>query len=365
MVVVPNRTIDIYTRLWCVYEIFIAFMQGTPIELGSTLAILGTSSCAEAHCAKKHDEEKIQKEIKDMYGDAGFNKIDKAIADLTAQIRLSLFKRVCIWGFPIVVCGLAHYNMWDPDDCRLEFQGLTLGLLLSVMGLVFSYYRVSRTNQGVIPARILCQLALVQFVLWVIFTISCFVTRPLKTECDGTFRSHNSTKLFLGFIYGFSKTMKVGIGAATAISILCLLYTYFIPKSRAFSKKWWEDALLVLSMVLYCFLRSQTSNKRIPRSAWTDFSQAYPETFAVVTEFLACYGFPLTGIWNSSMYWGLKVDWDDFWQKGRTEKDSSRRMHRQDEKMQSQARCCWSASLGNESSGDDDSSRPSEQSKLR
>jgi len=76
MVVALNREVDIYSRLWCVYEIFVAKQLGIPVEVARTLAAAGKASCRLATCSSQSDTERIQREIE---GATTYEAIDAAV----------------------------------------------------------------------------------------------------------------------------------------------------------------------------------------------------------------------------------------------------------------------------------------------
>jgi len=63
MIAVPNHQLDLYSRLWCVYEAYTAVTLGVPVQLGKTLAVAGCCCVAQATCASPDDEIRIRTEI--------------------------------------------------------------------------------------------------------------------------------------------------------------------------------------------------------------------------------------------------------------------------------------------------------------
>lgn len=63
MVAVPNRQCDIYNRLWCVYEIYVATKLGVPVEMARTLAPAGKCRASDAMCSSIEDTDRIRREI--------------------------------------------------------------------------------------------------------------------------------------------------------------------------------------------------------------------------------------------------------------------------------------------------------------
>eukprot|EP00449_Zooxanthella_nutricula_P047542 CAMPEP_0198610164 /NCGR_PEP_ID=MMETSP1462-20131121/156760_1 /TAXON_ID=1333877 /ORGANISM="Brandtodinium nutriculum, Strain RCC3387" /LENGTH=405 /DNA_ID=CAMNT_0044341971 /DNA_START=75 /DNA_END=1288 /DNA_ORIENTATION=+ len=77
MVVVPNREGDIYTRLWCTYEVFTAMRLGVHVKVANTLATAGVGRSEEARCSCEEDARRIRGEIAD--GGHTSPEIDKAV----------------------------------------------------------------------------------------------------------------------------------------------------------------------------------------------------------------------------------------------------------------------------------------------
>lgn len=96
MVAIMTDSCDIYTRLWCVYEIFIAITLNVPVSLASfneittsggssdamyTNVVLDSSSdvvtTSAAVCGNQYDQDMIQKEVLEKVG--GFEVIDDAV----------------------------------------------------------------------------------------------------------------------------------------------------------------------------------------------------------------------------------------------------------------------------------------------
>eukprot|EP00435_Cladocopium_sp_Y103_P021606 s1719_g5.t1 len=59
MVAVPNHNCEMYTRLWCVFEMFVAQSLLVPVKLANTLASAGEVNSANAQCSKVEDAKKI------------------------------------------------------------------------------------------------------------------------------------------------------------------------------------------------------------------------------------------------------------------------------------------------------------------
>lgn len=153
MMVVPNRQEDLYTRLWCVYEIFVARSLGVPVTLGGSLASAGTGSSAEARCSNNADKQRIRHDIETKYGEKeGYNVIDMAIARTGFSSNLT-FARVLVQAvLPTsgAVTAVVHLSKFSDDDGDDDKSKL-LGIIMSTMGIslaVGSAFHTCKNAQG-------------------------------------------------------------------------------------------------------------------------------------------------------------------------------------------------------------------------
>jgi len=107
MLVVPNRNDDIYTRLWCVYEVFVATAKGVPVHLARTLASMGSSSSREAKCWIQDDMDRIRGDIQSQHGEVGFDLIDKAVERTRRGAFISTALTMMKVGVPLVFLNVA------------------------------------------------------------------------------------------------------------------------------------------------------------------------------------------------------------------------------------------------------------------
>lgn len=113
MVVVPNREVDVYTRLWCVYEIFVASKLRLPVEVACTEASAGNVSSRYATCAKVEDEERIHTELQEMTH--SYENIDRHVRRTIGAVRLDVRSSV---GFGLATAFL--------DSAFLLIRGMPL-----------------------------------------------------------------------------------------------------------------------------------------------------------------------------------------------------------------------------------------------
>lgn len=85
MLVVPNEQMDLYSRLWCVYEIFIATTMGLPTKMAPTVARAGRAKCESASCSSEEDSNRIRGEIEAREG--GYELVDRAIRQVMRGAR--------------------------------------------------------------------------------------------------------------------------------------------------------------------------------------------------------------------------------------------------------------------------------------
>lgn len=125
MVAVPNRQCDLYSRLWCVYEMFVACKLGVPVKLGKTLASAGTCRCSDASCSSDADTSRIRGEIAQWEDELvakrpkaytrktlTFTKnaaeiIDSEIRRVTWRARWAMIAWASWWFMPYVVLKIA------------------------------------------------------------------------------------------------------------------------------------------------------------------------------------------------------------------------------------------------------------------
>lgn len=166
MVAVPNRQDDLYSRLWCVYEIFTSTTKQVPVELAWTMASAGICSCREATCTEPADQRRICLEIAEWgltgtgYADHGFEMVDYVIAKTTRSARWAFVHKLSRWGLMI---GLLNLQLVCAMSSSRSDQLLTLAVLPLVLVAVGTLgYRVASHKQGYLSC---CQVWLSSAVL--------------------------------------------------------------------------------------------------------------------------------------------------------------------------------------------------------
>lgn len=109
MVVVPNKEVDIYSRLWCVYEIYVARCLGVGVEIARTLAPAGKVSSRMAACSSPWDNEKIRGEIE--AGPSGYDMIDAAVCATIRSVKIRAVRIILEYATLMCVCFTAYRRM--------------------------------------------------------------------------------------------------------------------------------------------------------------------------------------------------------------------------------------------------------------
>lgn len=319
MIVVPNRAHDIYDRLWCVYEIFIAKELSIPCELARTMARCGLASSESAQCTNQNDFARIREEIEELHpqGD-GFEEIDTQIRRVSRADKWAVFLLVFCWLVPVCIVGLAFFNMHDPRDCREEFWGVEAGICVSLIGLVVAWYWAFKRHQGMLPALIMLAMLLVQLWLALLFEGLYVISHREMAVCDGTFSYHRPSKRAWSFANGYSRSSRLVFGAMSLYTLLALAHTFLTRKPPRFEKTCRGKLGFVALFAVWVAVRPRA----MPLAAWQDAAQAFPEAFQILTGYLANFALPLNMIWGASLFWGLHVD-PDSWRRCPSRADGS------------------------------------------
>mmetsp|Transcript_49723 Transcript_49723/g.101085 ORF Transcript_49723/g.101085 Transcript_49723/m.101085 type:complete len:672 (+) Transcript_49723:68-2083(+) len=111
MVAVPNHNCEMYTRLWCVFEMFVAQTLLVPVKLANTLASAGEVNSANAQCSKVEDAKKIDEQIRQYHfadeesdEDAGYEMLDEAIREVNNKAWSRAFFILVLQAGPLAFC---------------------------------------------------------------------------------------------------------------------------------------------------------------------------------------------------------------------------------------------------------------------
>lgn len=154
LVAVPNRQDDLYMRLWCVYEIFVATMLGVPVTLANTFAFAGTCTCQKATCSSATDIAHIRTEIEEWgvknFGDGprAFDVVDRKIRQVTRAGHYTTFFVMLRAMMPLaILCMIATQLEMKATDTvsgamvAANVLGTKLGWVFLVMVVFFAVQR--------------------------------------------------------------------------------------------------------------------------------------------------------------------------------------------------------------------------------
>lgn len=145
MLVVPNRECDVYSRLWCVYEIFVASNLGVSVQLARTLARAGRVSSRSATCAFADDEARIKVAIVQAFGDNGYEHLDTVVRRTTRGSRWTALKLALNFGLKIAIFVVACFRVRGRET---DYFAASAGIFAATLVLVFTLYGVFRCAQG-------------------------------------------------------------------------------------------------------------------------------------------------------------------------------------------------------------------------
>jgi len=176
MVAVPNHETDLYSRLWCMYEMYAAQSMGVPVRLANTLARAGACKCRMAGCSSQEDKARILADIdaeplhrgvsvvSRITSKDGYERLDSAIWRITRRAQWTAWLLAFQWIVPFLAVRVAM----TADEGGVLEKALTLrsnicvGIYaMSCAGLaVFAaVFAVVVLNRGRPPFSHLCLLS--------------------------------------------------------------------------------------------------------------------------------------------------------------------------------------------------------------
>jgi len=147
MLVVPNREVDIYDRLWCVYEIYVAMSLRVDVELASTLAFGGKAASRHATCSSVRDMQRIRAEIE--AGPHSYEQIDVAVSRTMrgAERDATLVFLPCIFLFVLhnaAAAGSDPAFVYDGTWMKAGVFLLNAAISIICVGCTFAVFRCAQ-----------------------------------------------------------------------------------------------------------------------------------------------------------------------------------------------------------------------------
>jgi hypothetical protein len=298
MIVVPNSNDDIYGRLWCVYEIFVASHANIPVRLAKTLATLGKSTSEDAQCSNPGDKERILKNMKDEWGDQVFQKVDTHIKRIARASLLECIYIVLRWGFVIILLGIGRFNVVRAaDGCDVNEAGVATGIIATTSGVMAVLWKTADDVDGVVTVRRCLTISASFFIAAIVAnSVWWLMWIALWTDGDGAWNCDvSSTEMF---VEGFLHVCFPGLYSAAVLVLLFTVYSYTQPDRYSIKLK--EVSLVALLFVLYLFVCT-------PVQQWKDWDMAWPEAMFTLLSASALFLCPLFALWIFSIHWGIAV----------------------------------------------------------
>jgi len=142
MVVVPNCETDIYSRLWCVYEIFIATRLGIPVEVAHTLAPAGNCGAESAGCGSEADTRRIREEIE--AAEFRYAEIDRTVSRTIA--RWDVIRVAIVYGYPILLFSWPLVGLRHGDDASMRFLSTATTFIITFALCAAQHWMLKRAN---------------------------------------------------------------------------------------------------------------------------------------------------------------------------------------------------------------------------
>jgi len=208
MVVVPNNNEDVYSRLWCVYEIFVARTLGVAVTVAPTLATAGRGSSRDARCSNLEDDQRIRREIERRPG--GYRAIDYAVRRTVAGVQRHL---VGLWLKYLILQVVPIITALSLMTGFPILTGFTVVAVAYGAWIAVAFLGAKRVK-GVIPTGAASAAALCAFVVLIsILRESLFVLRLTQV---GLVHSH--TYLLMGISFFLYETAAVGVLPLAAVA---------------------------------------------------------------------------------------------------------------------------------------------------
>mmetsp|Transcript_136717 Transcript_136717/g.381009 ORF Transcript_136717/g.381009 Transcript_136717/m.381009 type:complete len:683 (+) Transcript_136717:55-2103(+) len=225
LVAVPNRQDDLYTRLWCVYEVFVATTLGVPVTLANTFAFAGTCSCQKASCSSETDKANIRAEIEEWgrqkYGNGSlaYDAVDRKIARVTRHGHWTTFFVMMRAMTPLaLLCMMTTQLEMEQNASGVLMLANMAGTKLGWAFLVLVVFFAVQGAQGH-PSSVRLGLA----VAMLLFVCGLY---SLTEECTLTDAAHHPGLMFMKK-FGFAPLIGCQYISAYLICSVCGTYLRF------------------------------------------------------------------------------------------------------------------------------------------
>eukprot|EP00930_Biecheleria_cincta_P058084 TRINITY_DN43936_c0_g1_i1.p1 TRINITY_DN43936_c0_g1~~TRINITY_DN43936_c0_g1_i1.p1 ORF type:complete len:678 (-),score=77.11 TRINITY_DN43936_c0_g1_i1:26-2059(-) len=372
MVAVPNHNEEMYSRLWCVFEMFVAHAFGVPVKLANTLAPVGIANSRNAKCSKVEDKRRIDSEI-EAYGleryddkDKGYQVVDRAIRRVDRKAWVKAVTTEALWGWPIglsLMCtvrllkkGMVHFwkrraatgrihedvleqlkmlishgrlgydlfcdDVFAASEAKVWVWGLVLGVLLGQSFVVGRVVYIAKSEQGRTTTR-----------MWLMTAALFLFCEAMINAVLLLLKAMGWCELRLYYFNWFILGLTAALSQGSAVLILVVLvsccrcryrrHSHILPHAQSRTRR----TLMAFGLLLLLAMMIMTCQLTL----WDHYLPTL--VFNISLIFGGFLG-PLAMAWTSALRWGVKIqpEYDDDWVACRQDdseddSDSSRSSH--------------------------------------
>uniref|UniRef100_A0A7S2M9J2 Uncharacterized protein n=1 Tax=Zooxanthella nutricula TaxID=1333877 RepID=A0A7S2M9J2_9DINO len=284
MVVVPNREVDLYSRLWCVYEIYVATALGVRVEVARTLAHAGKVSSKHATCGHEEDMNRISGEIQAGTVGCGFEQIDQAVWLTTRGARWNAAKLSFGYGLSIAIFIVAYLRIKGSDK---NVPAVVAGILLACVCVTAAVYGVFRRAHGTPTFGSVTGCA-------VLLAICGVALGVLEDNIDAPgWLNH--------FLEHFSRALLIG-GCYIVVFLVLSLCALRCCTRLAMIRRATLPSLLTTSLALFVFMTGAEV-----AAAGARLDSVYPCSVCNASFVAGFFAVPAYMCWSAAVSWGVRL----------------------------------------------------------
>eukprot|EP00930_Biecheleria_cincta_P040588 TRINITY_DN27804_c0_g1_i1.p1 TRINITY_DN27804_c0_g1~~TRINITY_DN27804_c0_g1_i1.p1 ORF type:complete len:701 (+),score=55.93 TRINITY_DN27804_c0_g1_i1:49-2103(+) len=301
MVAVPNHQDNLYGRLWCVYEIFMACQLQVYVQLGRTLAKVGQCRSKEAQCSDPADDERIRREIESFgakccrqlgrsqdsmkAANEGYRRVDRAIQWTTSRSK----REWVLITLRITLLGVSQLSSTVSLAKSLEMwnQAMVVGYLVAFFCYMALVWTVLRSSSYVTRTH-LSMLVLLPCVLGLLLFAVSYLMEPGSDshliDVPASIGLYFIAFGFSGFFLPLTRIRKFGGNWRTTFLVSVGVLTwlaYYVAHVAYLSDPYWSLRLLDMQFPYASVMHTLAVNAGFP--------------------LLACY------VWRFLLLWGVQM----------------------------------------------------------
>jgi len=141
LLAVPGFKYGLFSRLWCVHEVYTARTLKVPVKFGNTLAYPGRCRTQQATCLQDSDDRAIRRAMT-ANGEDGYQRVDRALRWTVCGHRWWLFFHFFRWALVLTLLRSADLRLLSASAITMEslqgFQWFYTAILGVLSGVVLS-----------------------------------------------------------------------------------------------------------------------------------------------------------------------------------------------------------------------------------